>query len=54
MDLVLDALEQALRFRKESAGLIHHSIRGSQYAYQQLLKQHGRVLFNESEGKLLG
>ena len=28
-DLVLDALEQALWFRKKTAGLIHHSDRGS-------------------------
>ncbi|MBK7492339.1 MAG: IS3 family transposase [Nitrosomonas sp.] len=30
-DLVLDALEQALWARRETAGLIHHSDRGSQY-----------------------
>ena len=30
-DLVLDALEQALWVRRETAGLIHHSDRGSQY-----------------------
>lgn len=30
-DLVLDALEQALWARKEIAGLVHHSDRGSQY-----------------------
>ena len=30
-DLVLDALEQAPWFRKKTAGLIHHSDRGSQY-----------------------
>ena len=30
-DLVLDALEQALWARQETAGLIHHSDRGSQY-----------------------
>jgi transposase InsO family protein len=30
-NLVLDALEQALWARRETAGLIHHSDRGSQY-----------------------
>ena len=30
MDLVLDALEQALWARRETAGLIHHRDRGSQ------------------------
>jgi putative transposase len=30
-DLVLDALEQALWARKATAGLVHHSDRGSQY-----------------------
>ena len=30
-DLVLDALEQALWARRETAGLIHHSDRDSQY-----------------------
>ena len=30
-DRVLDALEQALWSRQETKGLIHHSIRGSQY-----------------------
>ena len=30
-DLVLDALEQTLWARRETAGLIHHSDRGSQY-----------------------
>lgn len=30
-DLVLDALEQALWARRETAALIHHSDRGSQY-----------------------
>src|SRR6516165_4400755 len=30
-ELVLDALEQALWGRKETAGLVHHSDRGSQY-----------------------
>ncbi|MER0171929.1 MAG: IS3 family transposase [Nitrosomonas sp.] len=45
-DLVLDALEQALWFRKETAGLIHHSDRGSQgasKAYRNLLKAYGFI-----------
>lgn len=40
-DLVLDALAMALHQRRPSAGLIHHSDRGSQYtgsSYQQLLQ----------------
>lgn len=42
-DLVLDALYMAIRERKPSVGLIHHSDRGSQYTgapYQELLKSH--------------
>lgn len=41
-ELVLDALEMALRARRPAAGLIHHSDRGSQYTgspYQQRLKE---------------
>jgi transposase InsO family protein len=41
--LVVTALEDALRRRQVQPGLLHHSDRGSQYAsadYQQLLKQH--------------
>jgi transposase InsO family protein len=43
-DLVLQALRMALRHRRPSSPLLHHSDRGSQYtatAYQQLLKAHG-------------
>ena len=42
-DLTQSALKQALGRRDPSAGLIHHSDRGSQYAsgdYQALLKRH--------------
>ena len=42
-DLTQSALKQALGRRNPSAGLIHHSDRGSQYAsgdYQALLKKH--------------
>lgn len=40
--LVIDALKMALEFRKPSAGLLHHSDRGRQYAskdYQELLRE---------------
>lgn len=42
--LTLDALEMALRARRPSEGLLHHSDRGSQYAsadYQAALKNRG-------------
>lgn len=42
--LVCDALRLAIGVRQPSAGLLHHSDRGSQYAsnaYQAMLKQHG-------------
>ena len=41
--LVLAALDSALRRRKPKGGLVHHSVRGSQYAsedYQRLLASH--------------
>ena len=43
-ELVLDVLEQALWARKETAGLVHHSDRGSQYLsirYTERLAQAG-------------
>ena len=43
-ELALEALRKALAIRRPSAGLIHHSDRGSQYcatAYQAELKEHG-------------
>ncbi len=44
VDLAKEALTMALWRRKPSAGLLHHSDRGSQYAatgYQQILGEHG-------------
>lgn len=44
--LVLDALKQAVGRHRPSAGLVHHSDRGSQYAsheYQQALKDYEMV-----------
>ncbi len=44
--LTLAALDMALKSRQPSAGLIHHSDRGSQYAchdYQARLAQHGML-----------
>ena len=45
-DLVQNALNQAVIRKKPSAGLIHHSDRGSQYAsddYQELLKKNKMI-----------
>jgi transposase InsO family protein len=42
--LVIDALQMAVDRRRPSAGLLHHSDRGSQYAsddYQAMLARHG-------------
>lgn len=42
--LVISALEMALKARRPSPGLLHHSDRGSQYAslaYQELLRRAG-------------
>jgi putative transposase len=44
--LALDALERALRTRRPSAGLLHHSDRGSPYAsedYREALRRRGIV-----------
>jgi putative transposase len=44
--LALDALEQALRTRRVTAELLHHSDRGSPYAsedYRHMLRRHGIV-----------
>lgn len=44
--LTLSALRQALAHRQPSAGLIHHSDRGKQYAaagYQKLLREHDAI-----------
>jgi putative transposase len=43
-ELVITALQMALRMRQPACGLLPHSDRGSQYAsnaYQQLLKNYG-------------
>jgi putative transposase len=45
-ELTLAALRQALTQRRPSAGLVHHSDRGKQYAasdYQKLLRDHGAI-----------
>jgi transposase InsO family protein len=42
-DLVIDALDQAIRTRRPASGLVHHSDRGCQYAserYRRLLDDH--------------
>ena len=46
VELTMDALLMALKARSPTAGLIHHSDRGSQYAakdYQKLVDKHGLV-----------
>jgi len=51
--LVLDALRQAVQRYRPSAGLIHHSDRGSQYAsheYQQALKDYGMLTSMSRKG----
>jgi putative transposase len=52
-DLALAALRKALVMRQPSAGLIHHSDRGSQYCsadYQALLKAHGVLISMSGKG----
>ena len=52
-ELVLDALKMAIGLRDPSAGLIHHSDRGSQYAsheYQKTLKAHGMLCSMSRKG----
>jgi transposase InsO family protein len=54
--LVQDALEMALWRRQPSAGLLHHSDRGSQYAshaYQDMLAEHGIVCSRSAKGECL-
>ncbi|HET9679139.1 MAG TPA: IS3 family transposase [Gammaproteobacteria bacterium] len=51
--LVTRALMMAINLRNPSAGLMHHSDRGSQYAsleYQALLKQHGMLCSMSRKG----
>ena len=52
-DLALSALRRALAIRCPSAGLIHHSDRGSQYCsfeYQALLRAHGVQISMSGKG----
>ena len=54
--LVQDTLRMALGRRQPSAGLLHHSDRGSQYAshaYQDMLADHGIVCSMSSRGECL-
>jgi transposase InsO family protein len=54
--LVQDTLQMALGRRHPSAGLLHHSDRGSQYAsyaYQDLLADHGIVCSMSGKGECL-
>lgn len=51
--LCLEALQQALDQRQPSAGLLHHSDRGVQYAcedYQHLLQSHGVICSMSGRG----
>ncbi|MBO8138860.1 MAG: IS3 family transposase, partial [Desulfotomaculum sp.] len=53
VNLTEQALKMAIYQRKPSAGLIHHSDRGSQYAsraYQQLLWRHGMICSMSRKG----
>lgn len=52
-DLALAALSKALLTRRPSAGLIHHSDRGSQYCsidYQAQLRRHGVLISMSGKG----
>jgi transposase InsO family protein len=52
--LAKDALQMAIGRRRPSAGLIHHTDRGRQYAsyaYQDLLKDHGMVCRMSGKGE---
>jgi len=52
-ELALDALDMALRSRRPSSGLLHHSDRGSQYAsadYQTALAERGIVCSMSRKG----
>lgn len=55
-ELAKDALQMALGRRHPSAGLMHHTDRGSQYAshaYQALLKKHEMVCSTSGKGECL-
>ena len=52
-ELALAALQRALAVRRPSAGLIHHSDRGSQYCsteYQAELRKHGILISMSGKG----
>ncbi len=52
-DLVIDALAMAIDRRRPTAGLLHHSDRGSQYAsgvFQKLLVAHGMICSMSRKG----
>ena len=52
-ELTIAALKMAIRHRKPSEGLIHHSDRGVQYAsgeYQDLLRKHGMLCSMSRKG----
>jgi putative transposase len=54
--LIAQALQMALGRRQPTAGLLHHSDRGSQYAsqaYQRLLTRHGLVCSMSGKGNCL-
>lgn len=56
-DIVTDALTMAWFRRRPSAGLMHHSDRGSQYAgraFQNLLREYKNDVLDESKRQLLG
>jgi putative transposase len=51
--LAMDALQMAIRQRRPTEGMIHHSDRGSQYAsndYQNLLNRHGMICSMSKKG----
>jgi putative transposase len=52
-DLAISALKMAIRHRRPSKGLLHHSDRGVQYAshaYQKVLKKHGMICSMSRKG----
>jgi putative transposase len=54
-DLVIDALAMAIEQRQPSAGLMHHSDRGSQYAshaFRKMLSAHGMICSMSRKGEV--
>ena len=52
-DLVIDALDMAVKERRPGPGVLHHSDRGSQYAsddYQERLKKYGMICSMSRKG----